>query len=94
MFTVGQIVECVDDNFSPAKLRLFAQLPKLGATYRVRDVRVVAELGNDVSILLDGVFNPQSRMFPQLERGFDPGHFVLADGHRKQSRKTTTAEFL
>ena len=44
----------------------------------MRAVRVVAELGDDVSILLEGVFNPPSRICPALERGFDPGHFRAA----------------
>lgn len=38
MFTKGQRVVCINDDFPPQIAKMYAQLPVKGKTYRVRDV--------------------------------------------------------
>ena len=77
MFSKGQRVVCVDDEFPASARRLFTQLPRKGSVYTVRAVyvgrgRLRPVLGStdegEIGILLEELKNPRD---PTLKQGLD-----------------------
>ena len=95
MFSVGQKVVLVDDNWPDAVKQLYLQLPVLDTVYVVRAVRVgvkVDELLMDMrrvlepSLLLIGIINPANKL--GVEAGFAAHRFRALD----ELKQTTSAE--
>jgi hypothetical protein len=95
MFSVGQKVVLVDDNWPDAVKQLYLQLPVLDTVYVVRAVRVgvkVDELLMDMrrvlepSLLLIGILNQANNL--GVEAGFAAHRFRALD----ELKKETTVE--
>jgi hypothetical protein len=77
MFSKGQKVVCINDDFPPQALELFEQLPRKDAVYTVRAVYVgrgsysKAESGRrdgEIGVLLEELVNPRD---PALKQGLN-----------------------
>jgi len=77
MFSKGQRVVCINDDFPPLAYEIFEQLPRKDAVYTVRACYIgrgnltQAESGRkdgEIGVLLDEVRNPRD---PALKTGLD-----------------------
>ncbi len=75
MFTKGQKVVCINDEFPALALEMYSQLPKKGSVYTVRSVYIgrgnltKAESGQkdgEIGLLLEELVNPRD---PALKTG-------------------------
>jgi len=75
MFTKGQKVVCINDEFSPLALELYAQLPKKDSVYTVRAVFIgrgnltragSGQQDGEIGLLLEELVNPRD---PALKTG-------------------------
>lgn len=94
MFEIGEKVVCVDDKFEGWVRKLYTALPRAGATYVIRDVRlgVAHRRGKRegaASVLLVGLVNPTADSKAALERGFNAERFRPLD-EMKQRRLERT----
>jgi hypothetical protein len=92
MFSVGQKVVCVDDQWSDTVKQLYLQLPVKDSIYVVRAARVgvrADELIMDMrrvleqSILLTGLYNPTNKL--GVEAGFAASRFRSLDELKNQN---------
>ena len=92
MFSVGQKVVCVDDQWSDTVKQLYLQLPIKDSIYVVRAARVgvrADELIMDMrrvlesSLLLVGLYNPTNNL--GVEAGFAASRFRALDELKKSA---------
>ena len=81
MFTQGQQVVCINDQFPMWVHKLYTDLPREGVTYRVREVFVGRKKWSggegEIGVLLHELHNPPDpRHKDKQELGFDATRFA------------------
>lgn len=96
MYSIGQKVVCVDDEFNEGQIDLIPDRPVKGKIYTIREIDIGRTWNHNLPVAivlyLKGLNNPASDHPPYKERGFDSKRFRPLREEEKQNKQKNTCQ--